>query len=139
MKNNLKTISTRMDNESLEYINKLTKTFNLHRSTALRLIFKKGLEIDKQERALELLKKWCVKRRGSRTNMLGDVFIDPITDRKIIDNKEKHTYNLTVEDHHSLICSGITAFQCDGDEDCVMLLLDCLINFSRHYLTEKRG
>jgi len=54
MKNNLKTISTRMDNESLEYINKLTKTFNLHRSTALRLIFKKGLEIDKQERALEM-------------------------------------------------------------------------------------
>ncbi|MCS7130861.1 MAG: DNA polymerase II large subunit, partial [Archaeoglobaceae archaeon] len=27
---------------------------------------------------------------------------------------------------------------CDGDEDCVMLLLDGLINFSRHFLPEKR-
>lgn len=28
---------------------------------------------------------------------------------------------------------------CDGDEDCVMLLLDGLINFSRAFLPEKRG
>jgi DNA polymerase II large subunit len=28
---------------------------------------------------------------------------------------------------------------CDGDEDCVMLLLDGLINFSRRYLPEGRG
>jgi DNA polymerase II large subunit len=27
----------------------------------------------------------------------------------------------------------------DGDEDCVMLLMDCLINFSRRFLDEKRG
>ena len=28
---------------------------------------------------------------------------------------------------------------CDGDEDSVILLLDCLINFSRSFLPEKRG
>ncbi len=28
---------------------------------------------------------------------------------------------------------------CDGDEDCVMLLLDGLINFSRAYIPERRG
>jgi DNA polymerase II large subunit len=28
---------------------------------------------------------------------------------------------------------------CDGDEDCVMLLLDALINFSRRFLPSKRG
>lgn len=28
---------------------------------------------------------------------------------------------------------------CDGDEDSVMLLLDGLLNFSRHYLPDKRG
>jgi DNA polymerase II large subunit len=28
---------------------------------------------------------------------------------------------------------------CDGDEDCVMLLLDGLLNFSRAYLPERRG
>lgn len=28
---------------------------------------------------------------------------------------------------------------CDGDEDSIILLLDCLINFSRSFLPEKRG
>lgn len=28
---------------------------------------------------------------------------------------------------------------CDGDEDSVMLLMDCLINFSKFYLPKKRG
>ena len=28
---------------------------------------------------------------------------------------------------------------CDGDEDCVMLLMDGLINFSREYLPDRRG
>jgi DNA polymerase II large subunit len=28
---------------------------------------------------------------------------------------------------------------CDGDEDCVMMLMDCLINFSKKFLNEKRG
>ena len=29
--------------------------------------------------------------------------------------------------------------QCDGDEDCVMLLLDGLLNFSIKYLPNRRG
>ena len=28
---------------------------------------------------------------------------------------------------------------CDGDEDCIMLLLDGMLNFSREYLPDKRG
>ena len=28
---------------------------------------------------------------------------------------------------------------CDGDEDSVMLLMDCLLNFSKHFLPERRG
>lgn len=28
---------------------------------------------------------------------------------------------------------------CDGDEDCVMLLMDGLLNFSRYYLPDRRG
>ncbi len=28
---------------------------------------------------------------------------------------------------------------CDGDEDAIMLLLDALLNFSKHYLSEMRG
>jgi DNA polymerase II large subunit len=35
--------------------------------------------------------------------------------------------------------NGIFTGQCDGDEDCVMLLLDGLINFSRSFLPVTRG
>lgn len=41
--------------------------------------------------------------------------------------------------HNVLINENIVTFQCDGDEDAVMLLLDALLNFSKYYLPEKRG
>ncbi|MFW5978380.1 MAG: hypothetical protein ACOCP2_04005, partial [Halohasta sp.] len=50
-----------------------------------------------------------------------------------------YTYNLTVEDTHSLIVNDLSQHQCDGDEDCVMLLMDGLLNFSREFLPDKRG
>ncbi|MCG1004310.1 MULTISPECIES: DNA-directed DNA polymerase II large subunit [Halobacterium] len=50
-----------------------------------------------------------------------------------------HTYCLTVADTHSLFANGVAAAQCDGDEDCVMLLMDGLVNFSKSYLPDQRG
>ncbi len=38
-----------------------------------------------------------------------------------------------------LLANGMFSIRCDGDEDCVMLLMDALINFSRKYLNESRG
>ena len=67
------------------------------------------------------------------------MFIDKVVEKKEISSNDKYVYNLTVDTHHSLICSGITTFQCDGDEDCVMLLMDGLVNFSRSYLPDRRG
>ncbi len=53
---------------------------------------------------------------------------------------DDRVYCLTVADNHTLVANGIFCGQCDGDEDCVMLLLDGLINFSRAYLPpETRG
>ena len=75
----------------------------------------------------------------NKTEVDGDIFVDEIVEKNLIASSENHTYNLTVDEHHSLICSGITSFQCDGDEDSVMLLLDALLNFSRKYLNESRG
>ncbi len=51
----------------------------------------------------------------------------------------EHTYSLTVEDTHRLVANGCHVGQCDGDEDCVMLLLDGLLNFSKKYLPDQRG
>ena len=65
MKTNLKTISTRMDNEALAYLDEITKKFNLDRSTAIRMIFKKGLDRDRQEKALELYSKGKLSLSGA--------------------------------------------------------------------------
>jgi len=51
----------------------------------------------------------------------------------------EYTYCLTVENTHRLVANGMATAQCDGDEDCVMLLLDGLLNFSRKYLPDQRG
>ncbi|MDD1678519.1 MAG: DNA-directed DNA polymerase II large subunit [Methanomicrobiales archaeon] len=59
--------------------------------------------------------------------------------REILPATEPTVYCLTVEVDHTMEANGIFTGQCDGDEDCVMLLLDCLINFSRSYLPETRG
>jgi len=50
-----------------------------------------------------------------------------------------YTYCLTVEASHSLIANDLSVKQCDGDEDCVMLLMDGLLNFSKSYLPNQRG
>jgi len=69
----------------------------------------------------------------------GLVIADEVVSREIVQALDDRVYCLTVADNHTLIANGIFCGQCDGDEDCVMLLLDGLINFSRSYLPETRG
>jgi DNA polymerase II large subunit len=106
---------------------------------ARKFIEEIGFLGEKQKHAEELLKKWQVKKGQARTSFDEDVFIDKVVEKKEVSSQDKYVYNLTVDTHHSLICSGITTFQCDGDEDCVMLLMDGLLNFSRSYLPDRRG
>lgn len=56
-----------------------------------------------------------------------------------IQSPDDRVYCLTVDADHTMVANGIFTGQCDGDEDCVMLLLDGLINFSRSFLPESRG
>ncbi len=59
---------------------------------------------------------------------------------KLIQSKEKYVYSLNADKYHTIIINeNIITHQCDGDEDGVMLLLDPLLNFSRHYLPSKIG
>ncbi|MFC6725115.1 type III effector protein, partial [Halobium palmae] len=51
----------------------------------------------------------------------------------------EHVYCLTVAEDHTLVANGLYSGQCDGDEDCVMLLMDGLLNFSKEFLPDKRG
>jgi len=67
------------------------------------------------------------------------VINDRIAQREIVENLGEYVYCLTVADDHTLAANGIFTGQCDGDEDCVMLLMDGLLNFSRSFLPETRG
>jgi DNA polymerase II large subunit len=69
----------------------------------------------------------------------GFVISDEIASRETVQALEDRVYCLTIADNHTLVANGIFCGQCDGDEDCVMLLLDGLINFSRAYLPDTRG
>ena len=111
----------------------------IYSSEAEKFIENIGFLGEMQKNAEELLKKWMENNGQTRISFDEDVFIDKVVEKKEIISQDKYVYNLTVDTHHSLICSGITTFQCDGDEDCVMLLMDGLLNFSRSYLPDRRG
>ncbi|HZK29901.1 MAG TPA: DNA-directed DNA polymerase II large subunit [Methanoregula sp.] len=68
-----------------------------------------------------------------------NVIADYIRSVDIVPAPEERVYCLTVADDHTLAANGIFTGQCDGDEDCIMLLLDGLINFSRSFLPQNRG
>ncbi|MFW9988061.1 MAG: DNA-directed DNA polymerase II large subunit [Candidatus Odinarchaeota archaeon] len=59
---------------------------------------------------------------------------------EIIESTDNFIYSLEAANYHTVIVNeNIITHQCDGDEDGVMLLLDPLLNFSRHYLPSKIG
>lgn len=63
---------------------------------------------------------------------------------KIYENKSAYCLDIETEtadlvEKNVLLENGIFCIRCDGDEDCVMLLMDALLNFSRKYLSENRG
>jgi DNA polymerase II large subunit len=64
---------------------------------------------------------------------------DRITVAEPVPAPEERVYCLTVETDHTLTANGIFTGQCDGDEDCIMLLMDGLLNFSRAFLPQNRG
>ncbi|SDX77533.1 DNA polymerase II large subunit [Halobellus clavatus] len=64
---------------------------------------------------------------------------DAIATIEYVESDVDHTYCLTVQDTHTVLSNSIYSGQCDGDEDCVMLLMDGLLNFSKSYLPDKRG
>jgi len=63
---------------------------------------------------------------------------------RIKDNVSSYCVDVKTEDgeitsKNVLWSNQLFQVRCDGDEDCVMLLLDALLNFSRRFLPSKRG
>ncbi|WP_435077540.1 DNA polymerase II large subunit [Halococcus sp. AFM35] len=68
-----------------------------------------------------------------------DIWLDEVVRADIVESAVEHTYSLTVTGTNRLVANDLFSGQCDGDEDCVMLLMDGLLNFSKAYLPDKRG
>ncbi len=69
----------------------------------------------------------------------GEYMVETVSEIEVTESDTEHVYCLTVEDTHSLIANDLSVDQCDGDEDCVMLLMDGLLNFSKTFLPNQRG
>jgi len=65
--------------------------------------------------------------------------LDTVSRVQFVPSDVEYTYCLTVAETHRVVANDVAVAQCDGDEDCVMLLLDGLLNFSRTYLPDQRG
>lgn len=86
-------VTTRLETESLEYVKKIGKMFDLDKSTALRSILQKGIQEDKKEKALELYMKgrFSIEKAARFADMYIGDFFDLMRQRGI-------ESNLTLED-----------------------------------------
>lgn len=94
MKRTLITVSARMDEENLAYIEKLKKMFSIDRSTAIRNILEKGIKEDKEERALQLYinGKLSIEGAAKFANMYIGEFLNLMASRGI-------NLNVTLENY----------------------------------------
>jgi DNA polymerase II large subunit len=99
-----------------------------------------GFHLDRKDEALnEQLQSRATYGRRAFDGGGPDCLVEPISTVEHAEADVEYTYCLTVEETHSLVANDVSAKQCDGDEDCVMLLMDGLLNFSKEFLPDQRG
>ncbi|WP_435359897.1 DNA polymerase II large subunit [Haloarchaeobius sp. DFWS5] len=116
-----------------------TEVLKITSENAVRFAERIGFHLDRKRDSLETALDSIEVRSQRLFGDGGDVMLDEVTSVEYTDAEVKHTYCLTVADTHSLVANDLFTGQCDGDEDCVMLLLDGLLNFSKQFLPDKRG
>jgi DNA polymerase II large subunit len=116
-------------------------TLKITSENAVRFAEEIGFHLDRKSRTLSnVLDSVAVRTQ----RLLGDggnddIWLDEVTRVEIVESNVEHTYSLTVAETNRLMANDLVTGQCDGDEDCVMLLMDGLLNFSKEYLPDKRG
>jgi DNA polymerase II large subunit len=95
-----------------------------------------GFRLERKKNALQKA-TGALKGRDTYEVREGMV-LDPITEIGEVKNRAKYTYCLTVTKTHNLFSKWVVG-QCDGEENGVILMIDCLLNFSKEYIPERRG
>ncbi|WEL22858.1 DNA polymerase II large subunit [Halorhabdus sp. BNX81] len=106
---------------------------------AARFAERIGFHLSRKSEALTVALESTELRTQRLCGDGGDVWLDEVSDIQVVESDVDHLYSLTVSDTHTLVANDLYTGQCDGDEDCVMLLMDGLLNFSRKYLPNQRG
>ncbi|WP_144904683.1 DNA polymerase II large subunit [Halobellus captivus] len=106
---------------------------------AVRFADRIGFHLDRKEGTLTDVLDHVDTRSQRLFGDGGDVWVDEVVSVETVQSDVEHTYCLTVEETNTLVANDLFTGQCDGDEDCVMLLMDGLLNFSKQYLPDKRG
>jgi len=85
--------------------------------------------------------KNTIKMRGKRTKNIGNFVLDKVKIVQDVISKEEYVYDLMVEGNKTFIAGFglLGVYDCDGDQDSIMLLMDALLNFSKSYLPSTRG
>ncbi len=98
-------VTARLGIDHVEYIKKISRMFNLDKSTAFRSIIQKGIQEDKKERALEfyIKGKFSVEHAAKFADMyLGD-FFDLMRERGIESNLTLEDFNESIKHAKRLI------------------------------------
>ena len=93
----------------------------------------------KFKKAIQNLKSIEIKKK--RVSKLGNFIIDKLVSIKEVPYNGKYVYDLIVEKEKTFIggYGNLGIYDCDGDQDSAMLLLDVFLNFSKDYLPSTRG
>jgi len=83
---------------------------------------------------LDYLSKKNATRIGQQYD--DNYILDKITSIKLLPSEISYCLNV---EGNQVTANSVLTKQCDGDEACVILMLDALINFSRNYLPAHRG
>lgn len=95
----LVSVTARLGSDSLEYVKKISKMFNLDKSTAFRSILQKGIQEDKKEKALELYMqgKFSLGQAAKFADMYMGDFFDLMRQKGIESNQTLEDFNESIK------------------------------------------
>lgn len=81
--------------------------------------------------------------RGEQQSNFGDFSIVKIGElQRLTKHNERYVYDLVLDGENKTFVAGfgsLATYDCDGDEDSIMLALDAVVNFSKSFLPGSRG
>jgi DNA polymerase II large subunit len=109
-----------------------------------KLIKKKAHDFALKENLLSLQNEYSKKFGLSEIKdslHFGDFAVDPIRSIREIPIQSEKVYDLVVEGEKNYVAGTgfLAVYDCDGDQDSLMLLMDTLLNFSQKFLANKSG